>query len=55
MKTGYWRYRDNGIVYWYECSECCGHTLYDPYGNQVYSAYCPHCGLEMKYEEPRPW
>ena len=31
----------------YGCSECCTSILYNIWGYECYSDYCPHCGAKM--------
>ena len=47
VKHGKWERREDGIFYWYECSECSEHPPYDKYHNMWLSEYCPHCGAKM--------
>ena len=42
------------IVYgrkFYKCSNCKVGSLYDKWGNQFQSKYCPNCGTKMKLKE----
>lgn len=44
--------REDGEIYDYCCSRCCGLAGKDDYDNHtILSAYCPHCGAKMDGEE----
>ena len=43
--------REDGEIYDYCCSRCCGLAGKDDYGNHaILSACCPHCGAKMDGE-----
>lgn len=43
--------RDDGEIYDYCCSRCCGLAGKNDYNNySILSAYCPHCGAKMDGE-----
>lgn len=48
-KRGEWHKRDNGQIYWYECS-CCGcEPLRNKWnGEPELSDFCPTCGADMR-------
>lgn len=46
-KKGKWIDQDEGAFYPVECSECHKPPLFDVYGNNVLSNYCPNCGARM--------
>ena len=48
-KIGQWERFDDGIKYWWECSEC----HYDSFLFRAdLTNYCPNCGAEMRGGEP---
>ena len=51
-KTGRWvtPLYHNSNAQWYACSECAGAPLWDEYGQEVLSDYCPNCGAKMMEE-----
>ena len=50
--VGKWITKENGKVWWYECS-CCGtRPLKSRWANEeTLSCYCPSCGARMKGEQ----
>ena len=44
VRHGRWEKNDNGIMIWWECSECHHDAWYD--GDDLYN-YCPNCGAKM--------
>ena len=50
--VGKWITKENGKVWWYECS-CCGtRPLKSRWVNEeTLSCYCPHCGAKMEVSE----
>lgn len=50
-QTGYWQRveskRHLWSEWWYECSKCHMKPLYDEWGIEKFSAWCPHCGVLM--------
>ena len=50
--VGKWITKENGKVWWYECS-CCGtRPLKSRWANEeTLSCYCPNCGAKMEVSE----
>lgn len=44
VRHGRWEKNDDGIMVWWECSECHRNAWYD--GDNLYD-YCPDCGCKM--------
>lgn len=47
-KTGEWEKHNDGIMFWWECSECHQDPWYDR--EELYD-YCPSCGAKMEFWE----
>lgn len=45
---GKWEKHDDGIMFWWECSECHQDPWYDR--EELYD-YCPSCGAKMEFWE----
>ena len=45
---GKWEKHDDGIMFWWECSECHQDPWYDR--EELYD-YCPSCGAKMEFGE----
>lgn len=48
VRHGRWEKNYDGIMIWWECSECHHDAWYD--GDDLYN-YCPNCGAKMGGEE----
>lgn len=48
QKHGKWERHDDGIMFWWECSECHQDPWYDR--EELYD-YCPSCGAKMEFGE----
>ena len=48
QKHGKWEKHDDGIMFWWECSECHQDPWYDR--EELYD-YCPSCGAKMEFGE----
>lgn len=46
LRKGKWAQSNNGVCWWWECTECHEPPL-QRRGNDVLSSYCPNCGAEM--------
>lgn len=46
--VGKWERHDDGIMFWWECSECHQDPWYDR--EELYD-YCPSCGAKMEFGE----
>ena len=46
-KTGKWECYDDGIKYWWMCSECHHDAWYD---EEDLTNFCPNCGADMREE-----
>ena len=47
-KTGEWVRKDDGLFFWYECSECGNKPMANRFSyREERSAFCPHCGAKM--------
>ena len=44
VRHGRWEKNDDGIMVWWECSECHRNAWYD--GDNLFD-YCPDCGAKM--------
>lgn len=47
QKKGEWERNDDGIMIWWECSECHHDAWYD---REELTNYCPNCGAKMEAE-----
>ena len=47
VKHGHWIYEN----FYTHCSVCGNMAIYDKYGQEVESDYCPHCGAKMDDNE----
>lgn len=47
VRHGRWEKNNDGIMVWWECSECHHNAWYD--GDDLYN-YCPNCGAAMDKE-----
>lgn len=51
-KTGTWVRKDDGLFFWYECSECGNKPMANRFSyREERSAFCPHCGADMRGEK----
>lgn len=48
VRHGRWEKNDDGIMIWWECSECHLNAWYD--GDNLYD-YCPNCGARCDLED----